>query len=263
MPKRCQGIAGATAAFRAGAALLSAAFAPQLGQAQETPSAWNPDDPTPTLRGVWYTGYDTDKGSHYVFSGATVALDGDLSRNGFHVRLYGSLVDYDRDPGNGRGYQSDLMLGYRVSHGRVDAGLYIGVDYQNYRLDPDDPTEEPRGTEWGFKVVADVETQRENSPIYYALDGEYSTAFRTYWARARVGANLRDFTFGPEGAVLGDVSFVSQRVGAFAIFDVKMPQIAPLDVTLHAGYQFVAGGGDGTVGGGEGAYGGVVLRLLF
>jgi hypothetical protein len=41
--------------------------------------------------------------------------------------------------------------------------------------------------------------------------------------------------------------------------------MSPIEVTLNAGYQFVAGdnGGGGGVGGGEGAYGGIAFSLLF
>jgi len=229
------------------------------------PFAWFTGEPkaSSTLRGVWYSGYDAVKGAEYAFTGGTVALNGDLSRNGFFVRVYGSGVAYDLDVGDGRGYQADLMLGYRVSHGKVYGGLYLGADYQDYRLSPDDPTAEVRGTEWGFKVAADMATLREGTPIYYALTGNYSTAFETYWARARVGVNVHGITFGPEAVVMGNVGFDAQRVGGFVILDFR----PPLEVTLHAGHQFVVGGEDagtvGGVGGGDGTYGGIVFTLLF
>ena len=225
-----------------------------------------------TERGVWYSGYDAVRGAQYAFTGGTVALNGDLSRNGFFLRAYGSWVRYELDPGHGRGYQTDLMLGYRFNDekGKIYGGIYIGADYQNYRLDPDDPTAQVRGTEWGFKVAADLATLREGTPLYYALVGNYSTSFQTYWARARVGVNLHGVTFGPEGIVLGDVGFDAQRVGAFLIFDLKpFPKMAPIEVGLSVGHQFVAGEGGGVVdgvggvGGGEGTYGGIVLTLLF
>jgi hypothetical protein len=258
---------GVTAAFCAAFALLILAATPESGQAQQATKSDKSSETSTTLRGVWYSGFDAVKGAHYVFSGGTVALNGDLSRDGFFVRAYGSRVDYDLDPGNGRGYQADLMLGYRVGYDKIYGGLHIGVDYQNYRLDPDDPSSEVRGTEWGFKVAADLATLREGTPLYYALAGNYSTSFSTYWARARVGTNLHGVTFGPEAIVLGDVGFDAQRVGGFIIFDLKLsPQISPLEIGLHAGHQFVAGENGGTVGGvggGEGTYGGIVFTLVF
>jgi hypothetical protein len=228
------------------------------------PVAQTDPDAEAILRGFWYSGFDTARGDRYFFSEVTVALNGDLSRNGFVLRAHGSRDDYDLEPGNGRGYQADLMLGYRVSGSRMDSAIYVGVDYQNYRLRPDDPTAEVRGTEWGFKVAADLEALRGEEPVYYALAGEYSTAFQSYWARGRVGATLWGITFGPEAAALGDVSFGAQRIGGFAIFDLKLlPRMTPLEVSLYAGHQFVSDSSDGGPGGREGAYGGVTIGILF
>jgi hypothetical protein len=245
---------GASAAVWAGAAILVAAFTPQASRAQEQ-----------TERGLWYSGYNAARGDNYVFSGATVALNGDLDKDGYHLRVSGGWVAYDLNPGHGRGYQGDVMLGYRATRGIIDSGLYLGVDFQHY--DPDDPTEEVRGTEWGFKVAADLETDREETSIYFALAAEYSTSFQTYWTRARVGPSLLGFAFGPEAAAFGDVGFDAQRLGAFFIWDLKVPGMSPVEVTLYGGHQFVAGsGGDGVgggVGGGEGPYGGISFSTRF
>ncbi len=277
-----------SAALWAASVLLAAMVTAQPGLAQQAPADKSDAGPgvaelppmllggrdgkvshgPATLSTVWYSGYDAAKGSRYVFSGGAVALNGDISRNGFYLRTYGSRVDYDLNPGDGRGYQVDVMLGYRVSVDKMFGGVYIGADYQNFRLDPDDPLAEVRGTEWGFKVAADVATLRNGLPYYLALEGSYSTAFQTYWARARAGLNLHGVTVGPEGIVLGDLEFDAQRVGGFIIFDVPLlPRSTPLEVSLHVGHQFVAGSGnggiDGSVGGSEGTYGGIVLTLVF
>jgi hypothetical protein len=278
----------AGAALWAASLALAAVAAPQPGLAQEAPAAeptagLGDTDTLPmylgarngraahdpaTLSGVWYAGYDAARGSNYYFIGGTVALNGDISRNGFFLRAYGSRIDYDLHPGDGLGYQADLMVGYRVNLNRVYGGLYIGADYQNFRLDPDDPFAEVRGTEWGFKVSADVATLRQGTPHYFALEGNYSTAFQTYWARARAGLNFPGFTLGPEGVVLGDLEFDAQRVGGFVIFDVPLfSRSNPFEVSVHLGHQFVAdsdnGAIAGSVGGGEGTYGGIAFTLAF
>jgi hypothetical protein len=255
-----------SATFRVGAVLLIAAFTSHVAHAQEE-GGRTADDDGGTQRGVWYSGYDPARGEHYVYSGATVALNGDADRDGYHARVFGSWVAYDLNPGSGRGYQIDFMPGYRMIRSNVDSGLYIGVDYQHYNPHPDDPTNEVRGTQWGFKVAADVETLRnDESSIYFSLAGEYSTSFQTYWARARVGPALKGFAYGPEVVALGDVGFDSQRIGGFFIFDWKaLPRMFPIEVTLNAGYQFVAGDNNngGGIGGGEGAYGGIAFSLPF
>src|SRR5206468_1065205 len=142
--------------------------------------------PEPTERGVWFSGIDVVKDSRYVFDGVIVALNGDLSRDGFVVRAYGSRDDFDLNPGDGRAWQGDLMLGYITSRNHIEAGIYVGVDYQNVTLSPDDPTAKVRGSETGFKIAANVNTDRE-VPYYFSLHGNYSTAFDAYWARVRAG----------------------------------------------------------------------------
>lgn len=49
------------------------------------------------------------------------------------------------------------MLGYQWIRGGIDIGAYIGVDYQDYDLSPDDSTSDLRGDEVGFKVALDIE----------------------------------------------------------------------------------------------------------
>jgi hypothetical protein len=120
------------------------------------------------------------------------------------------------------------------------------------------------------KVAAELATSKE-LPYYFALNGNYSTAFDVYWARARIGLVRGGVTFGPEGIVFGDEEFNAQRLGGFVSFDVKLLPNRPVEITLSAGHQFVnasgssAGGGNGIggAGGGEGTYATIVFSVLF
>jgi hypothetical protein len=221
----------------------------------------------PVERGVYFSGYDVVTDSRYTYSGIIVALNGDMGRDGFFVRGYGAYGNFDQNPGDGRQWQGDVALGYMFTRGSLGYEIYAGVDYQNVRLRPDDPTAEVRGTEWGFKVGAGIETEKE-LPYYFRLEGNYSTAFNSYWARARVGVHRGRFTFGPEASVVGDEDFDAQRVGGFVTFDVKLPQFRTMELTLSVGHQFVSGSnnnadGTGGIGGGEGTYGLVNLSVAF
>src|SRR5262245_11256907 len=177
------------------------------------PSAHVTRAPEPP-RGVLFSGIDGGEGARYMYGGVVVALNGDLTRDGFVVRAYGSRVDYDLDPGNGVGWQGDLMLGYKFARGALWGTVFAGVDYQNHRLSPHNPDENVRGTEIGFKVGADLSTPY-GSQFYAALSANYSTAFDTYWARVRFGHHRGNFTFGPEGIVMGNEGFDAQRLGGF------------------------------------------------
>jgi hypothetical protein len=203
------------------------------------------------------------KDARYIFDGASIALNGDMSRNGFALRVYGSRTDFNRDPGDGRTWQGDVMLGYIFSRAHLYGDLYIGVDHQDVKLSPDDPTERVRGGATGLKVAAGVGTDRA-LPYYFNLSGSYSTAFDTYWARARLGVTHEKFVLGTEGIAFGDVAFDAQRIGAFVVFDLKLIPNLPVEVTLSAGHQFVSGSSSaGGIGGGEGAYGTVSFSFLF
>lgn len=221
---------------------------------------------------VMFSGFDAVKDANYTFQGVIYALNRDISRDGFVLRVYGSHVDYEYDTPavtggvvDGDGWQGDVMIGYKFNRGHWWAAGFIGVDYQDHDLTPDDPANPVRGSEVGLKVAGDIATPRHGAPIYFGLSGQYSTAFDTYWARARAGLNRDRYTVGPEGIVMGSDSFDAQRVGGFLTFDLNLSPRMPIEVTLSGGYQFIDadnGGGFGS-GGGEGAYGGIVFVTVF
>jgi hypothetical protein len=218
-------------------------------------------------RAVFFSGVDTAPGSWYTYDGIVVAVNGDLSRDGFLVRLYGSYVQYDLDVGHGTGWQGDAMVGYRFSRGPVWGSIFVGVDTQDYRLRPDDPTEKVRGTETGFKVAADLSTDYEH-PFFGSIEGNYSTAFDSYWARARVGLNRNKLTWGPEFSVLGNTDFNAQRLGGFVmIHDIQVLRLRPFDLTFSVGHQWVddntSSGTPSGVGGSDGTYGAITFVTVF
>ncbi len=137
-----------------------------------------------------------------------------------------------------RYWQGDVMLGYQWVRNGYDLAVYLGVDYQDHRISPDDPDNKLRGSETGFKVAVDIESNdRINSPLYFAINGSYSTAFDSYYALARVGHKFGRITVGPEAWALGDVSGEAQRVGGFIAFDVPLGHTTGT-LLLSVGHQF-------------------------
>ena len=116
---------------------------------------------TAAERGVWFGGYDVVTGSRYVYDGLVVAVNGDLGKDGFAVRAYGARGDFDQDPGDGRAYQADIAVGYLFSVRQLSGSFFVGMDWQNIKLRPDDPTAEVRGTEFGVRVSGDLSTARK------------------------------------------------------------------------------------------------------
>jgi hypothetical protein len=157
------------------------------------------------------------------------------------------------------------MLGYLWVRPGAAVGLYIGADYHDHDLTPNDVSNSVRGDEMGLRVGGDVRLYGPQH--YFSLEGYYSTAFDTYWSRARVGMNLGRFIIGPEAGADGNEGYDAQRLGAFAMFKLDMFGTRnPAELTIHGGYQFVDddnGSSVASTSGGEGAYAGFNLSFAF
>ncbi len=227
-----------------------------------------------TIKVANYTGVDVSKDAWAIYSGTVFALNGDFSRDGFVARSLGVYAEYDYDTGappvniDAQDRSIDAMLGYMKYFGETSAILYLGMEIRDVDLSPDDPTNEVRGTETGFKVALEIETEGDG-PLYYSFDGSYSTAFDSFFALGRVGYNAQKYKFGPEGAFYSDEGDWAARIGAFTKIPFTLRSM-PSELTINGGYQFVddennnaTGAIGATRAGGEGAYGGSTLKILF
>jgi len=223
-------------------------------------------------RVVLFSGADWAQDARSFYSGALVALNGDFSRDGFVFRTLGVIGDYRYANSDvlggtvdGNEYLFDIMVGYQRTGRNMTGTVYIGFDYQQQDLSPDDPDNDIRGTETGFKVAADLETH--DIPLFVGLYADYSTAFNTYNALLRVGYDMKRVVFGPEGAFNRIESDDTARLGGFATFRFQLTPTTPTELTLYGGHQFVeddgVSGGATSPAGGEGAYGGLSMSLSF
>ncbi|WP_324538667.1 cellulose biosynthesis protein BcsS [Hyphomicrobium sp.] len=216
---------------------------------------------------VVFSGVDFAKDAFAAHAGAIKAVNGDLGKDGVMLRALGVYVDYEYDTDFGAGPLGidgeagifDLMIGYQFLRTTHRLGIYAGVEFQGHELSPDDPFNEIDGNEWGFKIAADYETAA-NSPLYVGLIGSYSTAFDTYWTRARVGAPVGRFVLGVEGLAHGNNGYDAQRLGGF----VNIPLgIHYGQLSLSSGYQWADEGGASGSGGSSGAYGSAGISFSF
>lgn len=216
-----------------------------------------------------YTGADFAKDSFYTYSGAVVSLQRDLSRSGFVFQGFAGYGSYEYGSGFGTidGDVSQLaaMLGYLWVQPGAAVGIYIGADYHDHDLTPNDPFNVVQGDEVGFRVGGDIRLIGPSH--YFTLEGYYSTAFDTYWSRVRAGLNLGHFIIGPEAGAHGNDGYDAQRLGGFAMFKLDMFGTRnPAELTINAGYQFLDDDDDPFVrssAGGEGAYVGFNLSFAF
>jgi len=222
-------------------------------------------------------GFDTAPQSLYWYSEAVVALNRDMGKTGLLLRAYSSLADYQyTNPSvtsatiDGKQWQFDMMPGYQIVRGGATFGGYVGFDYQDVQLSPEDPTAPVRGTKAGVKVEAHFDYNDDKQPYEASLIGEYSTAFATYYGELRLGARLCDKLFaGPAVEADGDTGYDGQHLGGYAKYTFDLTKNMPLELTLVAGHQFISGSGNSGrsgatgFGGGPGTYGTIEIDTTF
>ena len=192
-----------------------------------------------------YTGYTWLEDSNFYSVGGEVALNGDMSRPGFLLQAFGGFGDYEYPnsgvPGaivNGDLYEVSGLLGYQFFAGNFKIAAFGGVDWQDNRLSPNDPSNPVNGSQTDFITTASMETTGTDL-VYLKLYGGYSIVNETYWAKARIAPKLgqdRRLKIGPEGAFYGNENSNNQQLGAF----MSIPLGQNFDLTVAGGYNFVA-----------------------
>lgn len=196
-------------------------------------------------------------GGIYAFNG--------LGHDSVYLRVLGAHAWYDYTSGaglgtiDGRVALADALLGYQIVRSNIRVGLAAGVEYQDYRLSPNDPGNKIRGSETGFKVMGDVGTLVAK-PWFFDLIGSYSTAFDSYWSRGRVGYDIGNVVIGPEVVFYGNLDFNAERFGGFVQLDIPSKHHFTR-TSLSLGYEKT--GDSGVFGGREGVYGTLNFAFAF
>ena len=219
---------------------------------------------------VTINGVDVAKDSYAFYSLNLFALGGDFDKDGLVFRtltVYGKYSYEDSTvPGlsiDAQDRSMDAMLGYHKAFGQFNATVYAGYEIRDIDLSPDDRTNKLRGTQSGFKVALDAESE-DNAPFYFSLDGSYSTAFNSFYGELRLGYNAGKFIVGPEGLIFSDEGELTERLGGFVTVPFTVSPTMVGQFTVNGGYQFVEDGSNGSGSrGGEGAYVGSSLKLAF
>jgi outer membrane immunogenic protein len=197
-----------------------------------------------------FSGVDVSKYSVSGWVGTLVAPWKDLNTSGARVWVVGESGGYKYIDGgttfHGIYESGEVLVGYGFEGDNYSINFLAGPNAINHMVSPYDTTNRVQGTEGGIKVRADAYLTPTTSTMNYT-EGEYSTAFRTYWAREKFGFDItkgQQIYFGPEVAVLGDERFNQWRVGAH----VSNMKIGTLEIDVSAGFA-----DDSIVG--RGAYG--------
>ena len=220
-------------------------------------------------------GFNAAPQSLYWYGELDHALNGDADKTGYLLQTYASIAAYNyTNPLNSLGeidgtfYQFDVMAGYQVVRDGLTLSGYVGFDYQDAKLRPNDPTTPVNGTRTGIKVSADIDYDDDKKPWTASVSTEYSSAYDTYYAQVRLGLRLcKKLVVGPEAEADGDTGYNGQSLGGWAKYTFDVTKDESYDVTLSAGHQFVDGSGasgaSSGFAGSSGTYGSIELNTSF
>ncbi len=185
---------------------------------------------------IFFAGGDIRESANYSYIGLIHHFSGDILSDGFVIRALAGHANYDYkttldEPIDGKADNYELLLGYQKVMDTFSARAYIGLDYEDHELSPDNLFDTNRGADNGIKVQAELETDFA-SPNYGSLTASYGTAKERYWARVRGGHEFSGVVVGAEAVSLGDQEYAERRLGVF----LTVKKLIPVMVSVAAGH---------------------------
>jgi outer membrane immunogenic protein len=197
-----------------------------------------------------FGGFDVAKESAATFLGALISPWGDLDTSGFRLFLLGEGGYYRYPTATERitGWTSAgaLLGGWAFEGDTYSIDLLAGFNAINHTLSSLDLTNDAQGTAFGAMLRADMRLSPTPQWMFYA-EGDYSTAFRTFDATAKVGYEIFRGTrvyFGPEAGIFGDLHSQQWRLGAH----VSEIRFGGIQFDISAGYANDSENGPGAYG---------------
>jgi len=204
-------------------ASIAATFAAMLQYCGVSPAAADmledaPDDPTI----LFFSGGDLWREGGFIHGGVLWSPAG-LEQEGFTLKLaFGSGIYRYRSGALGdvevigRQLSSSLMPGWRFKRAGVEVSVFAGVDAQELRLWPDDPSNELRGTHFGMRAGFDFWYEPSRTTML-AVDASVSTIGTSYSVHGAYGWRAFDRLYiGPEAAALACQDYRQFRFGVHA-----------------------------------------------
>ena len=185
---------------------------------------------------ILFGGFDIREKANYPYVGVIHHFSGDVLASGFLFRAFAWRADYEYSTDlfnvDATANAYDVMVGYQKVFDKYALRGYVGLDYENHDLSPDNPLDSNQGSDTGVKVQAEYETDYALQN-YGSVIASYGTAKDRYWARARGGREFSGYVVGPEVLFTGDNEFDEWRVGGF----VMARKFLPVSFSVSAGYS--------------------------
>jgi hypothetical protein len=195
-----------------------------------------------------FVGVDVARLSYSGFTGVLIAPQGGVENSGLRAFILGEAGTYKypldattKNKGNYTG--GEFLLGYGFEGVNYSVTLLAGANVVDHTLSQDDPDNSVQGTKYGAKgrLLAWINPTPQT---LIASDADYSTAFRSYYARMKLGYDMtpnRGIFIGPEAAALGNERFDQWRVGAH----ITQMKFGKVQMDLSAGFAHDTSVGNG------------------
>ena len=217
---------------------------------RKAPAKEGADEDEPPQHIIAFTGLDVGRGSLDGWAGGLIAPWQDLDTSGPRVWIFGGAGMYKYPAGGSefRGVTSggEILAGYGFEGDNYSVNLLAGLNAENHMITPVDPDNSVQGTAGGVKVRADALSNPTPQTLTY-VEGEYSTAFKTFYTSGKVGYDItagRQIFLGPQVVFFGNERFHQVRLGAH-LSNIKFQKV---QVDLYAGYAKDSVVGDGAYG---------------
>jgi hypothetical protein len=181
------------------------------------PAAADDDD---EQRFILFSGRDIWRNGVFAHGGLLMAPGG-FEQDGLMLKvlLSGGLYRYfSGGLGGERIYGAEgtiqVLPGWRIKRGNLEAKFFFGLDLEQHRLWPDDPFNTLQGRSLGLRMSVDLWYEPTPSTMA-AMDATVSSIATNHSARAAVGWRVIDeqFYFGPEIALFASDGYRHFRLG--------------------------------------------------
>ncbi len=171
-------------------------------------------------RFLLFSGSDIWRNGAFAHGGLPVAPGG-LDQDGFNFKLVLSGGRYRYNSGSlggetviGAETRVEAMPGWRIKRGDLEVKVFVGLDAENHRLSPDDPSSRLRGRSTGLRAAFDL-WYNPTPMTMLAMDGSLSSIAANQSARLAYGWRVFDaFYVGPETQFFGSDGYRHLRLGA-------------------------------------------------
>jgi hypothetical protein len=165
---------------------------------------------------LFFGGADLWRYGGFGHGGILWSPDG-LKEEGFTLKLLLAGGTYRYRSGStdvtGQHGLAAVLPGWRFKQDRSEAVVLFGVDLQDHRLRPDDPSNRLRGLHIGTRGSLDIWLQPTDD---FMVSGAFSasTISANFWTRLQLGIWLPGLAWiGPEFHALGDTKYQQFRAG--------------------------------------------------